>query len=544
MPQSAPGFAPSLPARPDREAEFLKALGRRDANTCLQLLQHLVHRQGVGALDSLRRRSRALESEQRSWIWLDLLLAAEPIAAAALQSPQENAFSDPNPGGDAVASPGSAPPELAAGAVAVGPASTMDGAVAAGSAADDRLAGDLGSLVADGSIAAMASAAASGLSDQGSELLTSAEPLASQPELQKLVARPDLDMLAVAAVDAAFEALAAEFPGQARSVVAEPGHLVEPAQLESAEVGVGPVEASASAEGEGMPSESLDPTQQRRQSSPFDPIDQLDQGQTPGLAEHSLAQLPAAHSDPFGNPGPELQPQRIFSFVIPRPLDQSPVGSESGAKASTVSDLPRDGQALGAAPQGDTAQGEQVAGFWGRAEGRMAGLGDRLRSRFSLTRVKALVRDCVEEAVTSLQGPNSGVGSQPQLSQEPAEAATTLAGTAASGTTPAAPRGADAPAASWSLAQPDDYEALVGEAAAPLSPHQAPVAAFGPRFADDAWSPNPTAAEPQARLSTTQQLRQRLLGRRQGETRPAPAPQALSALRAWLAADDDLPRAS
>ncbi len=455
MHQPVPGFAPSLPVRPDPEAELLKALGRRDANTCLRLLQHLVHRRGVGALESLRRRrSLALEPEQLDWIWLDQLLAAESIAAAALLTPAQQAFSEPNPLVDEVSSVGSATAQLAAMAVAVGLAMTLDLAVA-------------------------------GTPDQGGELGI----LAQGPELQpvpvplELVGRPELDLRAESAVDAAFEALAAEFP-----VYGQPAELAEQLLAED-------------------------------QEPPADLIGEL-------------ALDRAA----------ELQPQRPFSFVIPRPLEQALAGGDSSGHVPDSSICPGDGPELAVEPEGDDVGPEQVAGFWGRAEGRMAGLGDRLRSRFSLTRVKTLVRDCVEEAVSSLQGPNPVAGSQPQALLEQADPATTGAGTGASGNLAAA-SGAAGLATPWPLLQPDDTLASESAARTP-SLHQAPVAAFGPRCAADSGSPNPTAAEPQARLSTTQQLRQRLLGGRQGETRPAPAPQALSDLRAWLAADDDLPRAS
>ncbi|MEI7664706.1 MAG: hypothetical protein WCI65_01500 [Synechococcaceae cyanobacterium ELA263] len=466
MPQPLPGSAPSLPARPDPEAEFLKALGRRDAPICLRLLQQLVHRRGVGALDQLRRRSLVLEPEQRGWIWLDQLLLAEPFAAAAFQSPQEQASSDSNRLAEEVSSFASGTAELTARAGAVGPAVTMD-------------------PVATGSAGAVASAAAFAESDQGGEIVTSAQPQGLEPETlpQQLVVSHELDLRAEAAVDAAFAALAAEFPGYR-----QPTELAE----------------------------------QPFADHPEPPVELI--------------------GDPSLDPAAEQQPQRPFSFVIPRPLDQALLVDESPSHLLDSSDRSQDGQELAAESEGAGGVSGQAAGFWGRAEGRIAGLGDRLRSRFSLSRVKTMVRDCVEEAVSSLQGPNPVAGSQPQASLEQAGPATSSAETTGASATLAAASGAESLAAPWSLAQPDD--GLASESVAPLPLHQAPVAAFGPSFAGDTWSPNPTAAEPQARLSTTQQLRQRLLGRRQGETRPAPAPQALSDLRAWLAADDDLPRAS
>jgi hypothetical protein len=226
-----------------------------------------------------------------------------------------------------------------------------------------------------------------------------------------------------------------------------------------------------------------------------------------------------------------LEPVRGVSFVIPRALDQPLAGTDGSEAPEPSGNSDTDGHSDGeeeseGQPPAAQALGAQPGRLLGRAGGSLAGLRDRLGRRLSLTRVKTLVRDCLEEAVSSFHGQNPAAESEPQDGGQEQDI-----GSASVASSPEP----------WPL---PELDSPVDGLAAVLPEHQAPVAAFGPPLAGDSWLPVPVAAEPPIRLSPTQQVRQRLLGRRQDETRPAPAPQALSDLRAWLAADDDLPRAS
>lgn len=324
----------------------------------------------------------------------------------------------------------------------------------------------------------------------------------------------DLDRRAEAAVDEAFEALAAAFPAAAPQAVPAPGW---------AELG--------------------DP----QRGSVVSPS---------GLEEPFTALF---RSPPLVSPLATAS-RGLFSFVIPRPLDQDLDlnGSESNQSESAQSELDEsasdesgiptdfasDGQGAGqpaavaqARVEGEPAapESDPVSSLWSRAEGRVSGLRDRMRGRLSLGRFRSLVRDCVGEAVASLQGAEPGVERQPPVSgdqPDPFE----LEGV--SGTMTAT----DPADSSQSLEQPLSPR----QVPAGLSGHQAPVAAFGPPLAGagDARPQRAAADQPPVRLSATEQLRQRLMNRNRRDSRPAPAPQALVELRAWLPADDDLPRAS
>ncbi|MEI6029709.1 MAG: hypothetical protein WCQ20_00920 [Synechococcaceae cyanobacterium ELA739] len=481
MPQPVPGSAPTLPARPDPEAELLKALGRRDASTCLRLVQHLVHRRGVAAIETLQRHAPTPDSESLDWAWLGQLLAAEPMAAAPRS---------------ALAQAGPAPLEQVA-AVPIGATTALTAALKADAAAAAEAPAGFSPLhvqpelsVLSESEPALGVAMAGGVATEldlapehdpaaeQAQAVCDSEPAAPKP----LLGRPELNQRAEAAVDAAFEALAAEFPDYGRPPVIVPA-----------------------------PTRALDSS--------------LEAAEPPMDLEEPPAEL---FRDPLLFPPLGNRPRTRFSFVIPQPLQPQASGSEPagttdqdqpwGNPASTGTDPE---PALQAEPADAAAA---AASLWRRAEGRMASLRERVRGRLSLTGVKTLVRDCVEEAVSSLQGPAPLGEPRSQDNTAPQSEG----------------RLAAAPSDPWSLEQPLPQP----QGSSARSGHQAPIAAFGPPLGGDSIPPLSNLAAAPARLSTAQHLRQRLLGRPQPESRPAPAPQALSDLRAWLAADDDLPRAS
>ena len=548
-----------MPARPDLEAELLLAMGLRDASTSLRLVQQLVHRRGVGALESLRCRSLAIEPDQRGWIWLSQLgpdaaaLTPSPQRPAAVVSPQAvDVTAAISPGVDAAAQPMELEPSvLPVPSVGLAPAAAP---------------------------------------------LVSAAPM-------------DLNLRVETAVDAAFEALAAEFPGHGRLAAAESGRLgfaavqtglIQPEPLvldqqelfepelvqlelvhaelvqleldhaelvqleldhaELVQTGLSQAELVSTdfVSTELVSTESAQPVGNHQpepssQAAPFDQTAESDQVNLAGLAEgwvaieapslelaEPCADLEEPPAELFSVSQPyaslEQRPRPRFSFVIPRPLDQELAGAElSTTNAASAESWQQQGAGDCGQEQGVEGSGDdlslvgQAARLWHRAEGRMGGLRDRVRRRLSLARLKVLVQDCVEEAVSSFQGSNPLAEPQQQGTLEQVSEAVEAA----------------APEDSWALEPPLAAPAPGGgRFGSEPAIHQAPVAAFGPPLAGESLAPLPVVAEAPALLSTTQQVRQRLLGRRQDETPPAPAPQALSDLRAWLAADDDLPRAS
>lgn len=309
----------------------------------------------------------------------------------------------------------------------------------------------------------------------------------------------DLDRRAEVAVDEAFEALAAAFPAAAPQAVPASGW----AELEDPQRG-----------------------------SVVSPS---------GLEEPPFTAL--FRSSPLVSPLATAS-RGLFSFVIPRPLDQDLDlnGTELGQSGIPAAS-PSEGQGAGqpaAVPQamveGEPAapESDQVSSLWSRAEGRVSGLRDRVRGRLSMGRFRSLVRDCVGEAYASLQGAEPGIERQPPVSGDQLDP---FELEVVSGTITAT----DPVDSFWSLEQPLSPR----QVPAGLPGHQAPVAAFGPALAGagDARPQRAAADQSPVRLSATEQLRQRLMNRNRRETRPAPAPQALVALRAWLPVDD-LPRAS
>lgn len=550
-----------MPARPDLEAELLLALGLREASTCLRLVQQLVHRRGVGALESLRCRSLAIEPDQRGWSWLSQLVAVEPIAgssrraarvpgaAALAQSPERPAVAVPPQGVEATPVVG----ELAVvGETAVGLGSAPESASA--SVADAGLGLDSpGEVDGSAEICPGVDAAAQLMEPEPAVLPVLSVGLAPAAAPLASAAQMELNRRVETAVDAAFEALAAEFPEHGHLAAAEPGQLgfaavetgsIQPeplvldqrerfepevVQLELVQLELVHAELVATdfVSTELVSAESAQPVgnHQPQQAGQLDQTGESDQVSLAGFAEGWFAiKAPrlelAEPSADLGEPSAELfsasqpyasleqRPRHRFSFVIPRPLDQELAGEELSSTNAASAGC-SEHQGAGDCGQEQAVEGlsddpslaDQAARLWHRAEGRMGGLRDRVRRRLSLARLKVLVHDCVEEAVSSFQGSNPLV--EPQQQGTPEQAFGTAEAAAA--------------ADFWPLEPP-----LAGESLAP----------------------RPVVAEAPARLSTTQQVRERLLGRRQDETPPAPAPQALSDLRAWLAADDDLPRAS
>ena len=495
MPQPVPGPAPTLPARPDPEAELLKALERRDANSCLRLVQQLVHRRGVAAMETLQRRAPTLNNEALDWAWLGQLLAAEPMAASPRSTPdQAGPEALERPAAPPILSTPARPVTMALEASPMGIAAAFEADSAAVAVAPDGFAAldsqrELAVPTESEPTQAVAMARGVGReSGLASEYGPDAEQAEAVRESGSTAPRPlmgeiKLNQRAEAAVDAAFEALAAEFPGYGPQPISEPAATKAPdSSLEAAE--------------------------------------------PPMVLEEPPADL---FSDPQLLPALESRSQMRCSFVIPQPLQ--PQAGTSEPAGTTEQDQPwgnpesaegDPGRALQA--DAELAESTPAASLWRRAEGRMTSLRERVRGRLSLTGMKALVRDCVEEAVSSLQGPAPLGEPGPQAGTDP-QSRDPLA---------------TAPSDPWSLEQPLPHQ----RGASALSGHQAPIAAFGPPLSGDPIPPLSSPAAAPARLSPAQQVRQRLLGRPQPQSRPAPAPQALSDLRAWLAADDDLPRAS
>lgn len=335
---------------------------------------------------------------------------------------------------------------------------------------------------------------------------------------------------AIAAVDAAFDALAAEFPQFRRP---------DPALQH---VAFGATDAAPSA---GVPLEPPVAPEQpvavlAASSEAFRPELQsadIDLEEPPAVLEEPPADL---FDDPVLFPsavGHALVGRR-FSFDIPQPAaepaSELPAwpASPNIAEAASVNTAEPTVALESAALEEATAQ-EATA-----QEAPLARLRHRLRRGLSLTRVRTLMRDCLDEAVASLHPPQHGpldvvmeAGESDDFACQDERLPDPAGITPTSTLTPPL-------ASSVASVEPSRLPAP-GPSTAPEPPAPAPAFALVAMAGVQDIAVQDVAAPP----SPAAQLRERLRARRV-ETRPAPAPASLSDLRAWLPSDDDLPRAS
>ncbi len=336
-----------------------------------------------------------------------------------------------------------------------------------------------------------------------------AAPLAAAETSSAAVAIPappsgDVEARAIAAVDAAFDALAAEFPqfrlpdpaDQFVVVSAPDGATSVNVQLEPPVAPERPIASEQPMSASAQISKTL--------SSELLSAD-IDLDAPPVVLEEPPAELfedpilfPLAASDPLAG--------RRFSFEIPH--HPAPEVTSEDTSEPVAGDGPA---ALAEAAQQDAP---------------LARLRHRLRRGLSLTRVRTLMRDCLDEAVASLNPPQA----------EPLDA---VIDTGAAQDFACQDEGVATPSPSAAaLASPLVTAIASVEPSAP-----APAPAFAPLALAMAAGQDVAAHDVAAPLSPAAQLRQRLRSRRV-DTRPAPAPASLSDLRAWLPSVDDVPRAS
>ncbi len=352
-----------------------------------------------------------------------------------------------------------------------------------------------------------------------------AAPLAVAETSSAAVAIPapppgDVEARAIAAVDAAFDALAAEFPqfrlpdpaDQFVVVGAPDGATSVNVQLEPSVAPERPIASEQPMTASAQISQTLSPELLSAD---------IDLDEPPAVLEEPPAELfedpilfPLAASDPLAG--------RRFSFEIPQaPVESAIAEPPSGPPHHSAPEVTSEDTSEPVAGDGPAALAEAA-----QQDAPLARLRHRLRRGLSLTRVRTLMRDCLDEAVASLNPPQA----------EPLDA---VMDTGAAEDFACQDEGVATPspsAAASALASP-----LV-TAIASVEP-SAPAPAFAPLALAMAAVQDVAAHDVAAPLSPAAQLRQRLRSRRV-DTRPAPAPASLSDLRAWLPSVDDVSRAS
>jgi hypothetical protein len=465
---------PNLPAplapRPEPGEQLLEAVRQRQPQMSLRLALQWVHRRGVHDLRRYCSGDLSAALGPEAVIWLEELLALEapilsnsPALASTPHAPQVGLMVE---GGRATAASGSLP-----GRRAVAPSEPEDLAEATCSAPTPWTGGG----------AEFAPAPPSGAEPQ---------PLQEQPALEQ-----ELQARAEAAVDEAFAALAQSFQ--------EKDATPAPECLPVAAEGTAPQSAP-----EPLPVRSgLWPSLRASAitlGSAFRPVDGEMTSPAHDLESSSSAPLLQEQSPNDSEAGAPSGPQPVVAVIG---LDTTPASaSESACPAPTdASEVP--------------AKVQEEAGLLQRLRGRI-----RTGRLPRLSRLRAVMRDCVDETVALLRTPeperNDDDGGfdlhQPLESAMPTE---------------------QQPSFSWSL----DPLPLASPppTASSDNPPPAPPSQASTSEANGAVSmpPRPSAAS---------RLRFDLpVSKPAGEgDRPAPAPSGLSDLRAWLPDRGDLPRAS
>lgn len=464
MPQ--PNLPAPLAPRPDPGAQLLEAVRERHAQRSLKLAQQWVHRRGV--LDLQRFCSTRLAGAQG------------PQAVAWLQ---------------------------------------------------DLLALETPTLPSDGIPAPSAQAAATGIPFQpeaagtATASLSETSPVAwAEPAGPADPTEQDLQARAVAAVDEAFAALAQSFQEEDQALTAAPpsplatGPLAAPLaasmnvpQPLPVRRGLWPsLRASAASF-----SSALRPPRHGSPNplvpTPQDRARPLSEATASGPDERGLDDNAQRDAIPLGAPpsssAGDPQPQDSPTLAEPPALLAA-----SGDPAPEEPDQPQDAAQSSADPASSVAAHPTDAtntahdGLLGRLRGRI-----QQRRLPRLSRLRAVMQDCVEETVALLRTPQPEPQEEDggfEVSQPPE---------------PAWPA-RDQSGISWTL---DPF----------LPPPPLPVASSEPQA-------EATATEPPAPPASRRRFSLPVTKPAAGGDRPAPAPDALSDLRAWLPDRGDLPRAS
>jgi hypothetical protein len=492
---------PPLPAplapRPEPGALLLEAVRQRHSQSCLQLAQQWVHRRGVGDLQRFCSTELVGSLGVEASTWLQNLLALE--------------------------GPGDTLPATASTATCAAEAGSIN-------LADAAAAGNASLVMTDAApegetTAAVLTAASIGEVPpvDASELLSSPLTASESSFLQESPAQEqELQTRAVAAVDEAFAALAESFE--------KPEQISAPAPL--------PITDASSSAASGVP-EPL-PVRGGLWPSLRTTAASLSSAFSPAGADGGSSHAADAQSDPIPTPRGEQAP--ILETHL---CEAEAVAVAEAAPGLTMQDdptipelhptLPSSGEDGAAADPATTKPGETsstpaaAAGENATETTSQDGLLQRLRGRIEtgrlprLSRLRAVMRDCVEETVALLRTPE-------------AEHHEENGGFATNQSLEAAPPTQAAPDFSWTL------DPLPSPATGPATSSSPSVpAATGQAITADAASgaPSPSRRAPSSRLRFGLPPAKPAVG-----DRPAPAPAALSDLRAWLPDSGDLPRAS
>lgn len=476
MPQ--PPLPAPLAPRPEPGALLLEAVRQRHSQCCLQLAQQWVHRRGVGDLQRFCSTELVGSLGVEASTWLQNLLAFE--------------------------GPGDTLPATASTATCAAEAGSIN-------LADAAAAGNASLVMTDAAPEGETTAAVLTVSSIGgvppvdaSELLSSPLTASESSFLQESPAQEqELQTRAVAAVDEAFAALAESFE--------KPEQISAPDSL-PVRGGLWPsLRTTAASLSSAFRPAVADGGSSHAADAQSDPIPTPGGEQAPILETH----LCEAEAVAVAAPGLTMQDDP----TIPELHPTLPSSGEDGAVADPATTKPGETSSTPAAAAGENAT-ETTS---------QDGLLQRLRGRIEtgrlprLSRLRAVMRDCVEETVALLRTPeaehheeNGGFETNQSLEGAPPTQA--------------------APDFSWTL------DPLPSPATGPATSSSPSVpAATGQATTADAASgaPSPSRQAPSSRLRFGLPPAKPAVG-----DRPAPAPAALSDLRAWLPDSGDLPRAS
>ena len=489
MPQPPQPAAPA--PRPEPGALLLEAVRQRHSQSCLRLAQQWVHRRGVGDLQRFCSTELVGSLGVASATWLQNLLALE------------------SPGDTLPATASTARCDAEAGSIS---------RVAAAAAGNASLVMTDAAPEGETTAAVLTASSIGGVPPvDASELLSSPLTASESSFLQESPAQEqELQTRAVAAVDEAFAALAESFQ--------QPEQITAPATL--------PISDAPSPAAAGIPA-SL-PVRGGLWPSLRSTAASLSSAFRPAGADGGSGHAADAQSDPIptarGEQAPILEPNLLEAVAAPGLTMQDgpaipelpptlPSSCEDGAAADPATTAPAQTSSTPAAAAGEMATDTAS----------QDGLLQRLRGRIEtgrlprLSRLRAVMRDCVEETVALLRTPEA------EHHEENGGFETTQS-------QGAAPPTQAPPDFSWTL---DPLPSPATGPATSSSP-SVPAATSEATTADAAsGAPSPAQQAPSSRLRFGLPPARPAVG-----DRPAPAPAALSDLRAWLPDSGDLPRAS
>lgn len=487
MPQ--PPLPAPLAPRPEPGALLLEAVRQRQTKPCLQLAQQWVHRRGVGDLQRFCSTDLVASLGVEAAVWLQDLLALEGPGAALAATASASANEE-------------AGPITQVSAVEAGhPSLAITDAAPGGETTTAALTASSHGAVPPADTSELPAA----------PLLTSASSFLQESPAQE----QELQTRAVAAVDEAFAALAQSFqhPEQISAPAPQPvtdasspapSNVPDPLPVRG---GLWPsLRATAASLSSAFRTAGDDGFSSHAGDAQSDPIPTPPSAQAP-ILETSLFEAVAADlTTQDGTAIPQVPP------TLPSSCEEGTAADPASAEPSETCTTPA--AEAGAIPTEAASQDGLLQRLRGRIEtGRLP----------RLSRLRAVMRDCVDETVALLRAPEAerheeDGGFETSHSLEPA------------------PATQEAPDFSWTLDPlplPATGPATGSSPVTPAATRQAPAAA------STSGAASPALPAPTSRLRFGLPPAKPTVG-----DRPAPAPAALSDLRAWLPDSGDLPRAS